>query len=382
MKKIKILHLISTLDTGGAEQNLLRLVCAMDNARFKNIIVSMTDIGPVGEKIQGCNCNVHALNMKKGLPDPRGIYRLYGLVRQYDPDIIQSWMYHANLLGLAFGFRRPNIWNIRCSNMDLEKYGPVYRWTVKAGALLSRLPERVVVNSYAGKDWHANIGYRPKKWEIIPNGFDTKIFRPDPEARKQVRDGLAIPQNAFVIGLIARLDPMKGHKTFFDAANRCLKAYPDTHFILAGRGIRASNPVMDQYLRKTICPERFHLLGETNAIPAIDSALDCATSSSYYGEGLPNAIGEAMATGVPCIVTDAGDSRRMVKETGFVVPPFDPEGLNRAWQHLITAGEQECQRLGMLARRRIIDLYDIQAMLRDYTHLYQGISDNDCRSHP
>jgi len=319
MKPIKILHLISTLDTGGAETSLFRLVTNMDKESFDNIVVSMTDIGPVGKEIQTCGVPVYALKMKKGLPDPRGIWSLYRLIHRLRPDIIQCWMYHANILGLFALMKRHLIWNIRCSDMDLARYGPVYRWSVKLGALLSGHPDMIVTNSHAGRITHGTLGYHPKRWEVIPNGFDTDIFKPDPKARSHIRAALDIPEDSIVIGLIARLDPMKDHRNFFNAANVLLASHAHVHFILAGKGVSMSNPGVADLMGSITKKDRFHLLGERDDIACVFAALDIASSSSY-GEGFPNTIGEAMATGVPCVVTDVGDSKVIVGDTGIVVP--------------------------------------------------------------
>ncbi len=196
VKPVRILHLISTLDVGGGEQNLCSLVSGMDKTLFRNMAVSMTTIGPIGRQIIGSGVETHALNMEKGLPDPRGIARLGRLVCAFDPDIVHCWMYHANLLGLFFGHKRHLIWSILCSYMDLDKYGLTYKMTVHAGAVFSSLPGAVLTNSHSGREVHRAFGYDPKRWETIPNGFDTGIYKPDPECRLNVRSQLNIPQDA------------------------------------------------------------------------------------------------------------------------------------------------------------------------------------------
>ena len=372
MYPIKILHLISTLDVGGAEQNLLRLISSMDKASYNSVVVSMTDLGPVGKEIMENGCTVHALNMKKGLPDPRGIYHLKKLVLHYQPDIIQCWMYHANLFGLLFSHKRNLVWNIRCSDMDLSRYGLVYKYTVKTGAFFSKIPDMVIANSFAGKKFHEGLGYRCRKWEVIANGFDTDLFKPDVKARSRIRLELGIPEDAPVIGLIARFDPMKDHRTFFHAAHLLFKTHPSVHFVLAGQDITARNPELYRLIGDHQDSKQFHLIGQRRDVPQVLNALDIATSSSL-SEGLPNTIGEAMATGVPCVVTDVGDSRTLVGDAGHVVPKNNPEVLAGAWQGLIDAGPDHIRLLGERARKRIREHYCINSSVRHYEELYREL---------
>jgi len=373
IKAIKILHLISSLDTGGAETSLFRLVTNTDKGSFNNIVVSMTGIGPVGKEIQACGIPVYALKMEKGLPDPRGVWHLYRLIHQLRPAIIQCWMYHANILGLFALMKRHLIWNIRCSDMDLVRYGPVYRWSIKLGAFLSGYPDMIVANSHAGRITHETLGYHPKRWEVIPNGFDTDIFKPDPEARAHIRAALGIPEDSIVIGLIARLDPMKDHKNFFNAANILLTLHAHVHFILAGRGVSMSNPVVADLMGGITKRDRFHLLGGRDDIACVFAALDIASSSSSYGEGFQNTIGEAMATGVPCVVTDVGDSKVIVGDAGIVVPKKDHVALAHGWDRLINAGLPAINKMGMAARERIVRFYTMNIVIERYQKLYDSI---------
>ncbi|MBN2299359.1 MAG: glycosyltransferase, partial [Deltaproteobacteria bacterium] len=371
--RLSVLHLISTLDVGGAEQNLLRLTSSMDNTCFLSMVVSMTDIGPVGEELRKQDITVHSLNMKKGLPDPRGIYHLKRLVSLYQPDIIQCWMYHANLFGLLFSHKRHLIWNIRCSDMDLSRYGLIYKYTVKAGAIFSRIPDVVIANSFAGKEFHEGLGYSSRKWEVIPNGFDTDLFKFDKDSGNNIRLESGIPLDAPVIGLIARLDPMKDHETFFKAAELFLKIYPEAHLVLAGRDVENNNPLIMACLQGTSQPDHFHMLGQRRDIPQILSALDIASSSSSWGEGLPNTIGEAMATSIPCVVTDVGDSRVLVGDTGYVVPKNNPQALSTAWTRLIDSGHKNLRALGEKARERIRQHYSLHSTTKKYEALYSGL---------
>jgi len=370
---IEVLHLISTLDLGGAEQVLYRLLTGMDRSRFTNAAVSLTTRGYTGHMLGEKGICTYSLNMKKGVPDPRGLFGLARIINRCRPQIIQGWMYHANLMSLFFANKSRIIWNIRCSDMDIACYPPLYRFTVRAGAVFSRFPCGIIANSNAGEAYHASIGYRPKAWEIIPNGFDTAVFHPEKATGRNIRESLGIPFEAPVIGLVARFDPMKDHGTFLAAARSLLSSHPSAHFILAGAGASPENRYFQPLLADEGRLSRFHLLDERRDIPHILNALDIATSSSI-SEGLPNAIGEAMATGVPCVVTDAGDSALLVGDTGIVVPKRDPEALCAAWQRLLDAGPDSRRAMGERARKRIMDHYSLQAMINRYEDLYRNLT--------
>ena len=368
---MKILHLITTLDRGGAEIFLYRLVRGMNQDVFKCIVVSMTDIGPVGKKIQAIGIPVYALNMVKGFPDARGMLPLKRIIQRFGPDILHCCMYHANLLGTLCSGKTGMIWNIFCSNMDFHKYGIVTWATVKLGARLSHKPRFAIVNSYAGKRSHQLLGYRPRKWEIVQGGFNTEVFKSDKGTRRKIRTELQIPEEALVIGLVARLDPMKDHRNFFNAAKTLLRTHPNVYFILAGKGVTSGNPVMMDLMNGLDNGRNIRLLGERDNIPQIDTAMDIATSSSCWGEGFPNSIGEAMSTGVPCVVTHVGDSKILVGNTGIVVPPEDPLALSQGWRTLIETKPATLALMGMKARRRIQTHFCESVVTKKYESLFQ-----------
>ena len=351
-RPVKVLHVISTLDVGGAEQNLFRLVASMDRASFVNEVVCMTLPGPMGRRIEEAGVPVHTLKMRKGAPEFGAALKLRFMANLYRPDVVQCWMYHANLLGMTLLYSRRVLWNIRCSDMDLSRYGNLYRLTVMAGARLSGMPAAIITNSAAGRIAHERIGYRPKRWITIPNGFDTDLFKPDPQARPAMRAKLRIPQEAFVIGLIGRLDPMKDHATFFSAASAFLAGHPGTHFILAGRGVTRKNQAITDLMQGVPDTGTFHLLDERCDIPEVLATLDMATSSSV-SEGFPNAVAEAMACGLPCVATDAGDTGIILGDAGILVKRQSPEDLCRAWSFIARMDPADRLAMGMKARERI-----------------------------
>ena len=326
---MKIVHVITSTHTGGAEMMLLKLLSTLDREIYDPLVISLVSIGPIGEQIRSLGITVHCFGMRRGIPDIRVVWWLARLLRRERPGLIQTWMYHADLIGgLAAGLAGgiPVVWGIRMGTIFPEQFKRTTIWTARACAGLSRrLPARIVCCSEASRVVHTRMGYAADRMLVIPNGFDLGAFRPDPAAGPTLRRELGIPAPAPLIGLVARFHPQKDHATFFAAARRLHRTYPDAHFILCGDGISWENLELaaeaDQAGLRGCC----HLLGRRSDMPFIQAALDFASSSSSTGEGFPNVLGEAMACGVPCAVTDVGDSALIVGDTGRVVPSRDPE---------------------------------------------------------
>jgi glycosyltransferase involved in cell wall biosynthesis len=346
----------------------------MNSSRFKNIVVSMTDTGPVDEFLKREGIEVYSLGLSRSAPHPYGLISMIKILKRIAPDILQSWLYHSDLLGLVAGKLAgvPHVvWNIRCSTMDLKKYSKLTAITLRLLAWLSSYPDAVIVNSFAGKHLHESFGYRPGRWEVIPNGFDLNKYRFNPNARKEIRRELDIGENTVLIGLVARYDTMKDHVGFLSAAATLVKEkYYDVGFILVGKDIDSHNAVLAEIIREKGLESHVHLMGERADIPEIMSAIDIVTSSSY-GEGFPNVIGEAMACGRPCVVTDTGDSALLVGETGLVVPVKDPEAMAAAWKSFIDMGQDGRRRFGIEARERIKKNYNLKDFIKRYERFYE-----------
>ena len=369
---IHITHLITDLEIGGAEMMLHKLLAHMDRSRFRNLVVSMTENGPLSSKIKELGIPVFTLGMKFGVPNPLGLFRLLRLLRKQRPVILQTWLYHADFLGLLAGkvARLPRIiWNVRCSDMDMRHYSRYSALVIRTLAALSPIPDAVVINSEAGCQFHKRLGYRPRRWVLIHNGFDLDLFRPDSDARTSFRQELCLSEDSILIGLIARFDPMKDHTTFFKATELLLKNESRVHFVLVGGEISWENLQLLAGINVGESGKHFHLLGERRDIPRITAALDIATSSSS-SEGFPNTIGEAMACEIPCVVTDVGDSAFLVSDTGKVVPPLNPEALAQGWQQMIELGEMGRRRLGGAARQRVKEHFNLSAIVERYEKFY------------
>lgn len=357
---------------------LYRLLPPLQARGFSSEVISLIAIGPMGPKIESLGVPVGTLGMRRGIPNPLAVLRLAARLRRTRPDVVQTWMYHANLVGgfaarLAGGI--PTAWSIHHTTFEAGLTKPRTMLTARMGAWCSRsLPARIVCCSQATYDVHAREGYDAGRMMVIPNGFDTSKFAPDAEARKAVRRELGISDTAPLIGLIARFDPQKNHAGFMAAAALLHARIPDAHFLLCGDGVTWDNPALRGPVESAGLRPFFRLLGRRDDVPRLMAALDVATSSSTYGEAFPLIVGEAMACGVPCVVTDVGDSAALVGDTGVTVAPGDPNALAQGWLHLLRDTAPDARlRQGQAARARVQSLYGLDQIAERYANLYRGM---------
>ncbi|OGI67963.1 hypothetical protein A2738_03905 [Candidatus Nomurabacteria bacterium RIFCSPHIGHO2_01_FULL_42_15] len=374
---MKIIHVITGLNVGGAEMMLYKILQHSSGKEFLHEVISLTDVGLVGEKIQKLGVPVRALNMKE-IDLPITVIRLALWLRKSNPDVVQTWMYHANLVGglaATLCFKKiPVVWGIRQSDLNpkLNKRRTIL--VAQVGAFLSRfIPGNIIINSIRGKKNHEALGYEASKMVVIPNGFDLKVFRPDTEARILFRQKIGISPTSFIIGSVARFDPSKDQKTLIQSAKILLNGYKDLHFVLCGRGMTDKNKLLTEWINEIDIAPRLHLLGECEGIENITAAFDVAVLSSV-SEGFPNVIGEAMACGVPCVVTDAGDSAYIVGDTGLMVPPSDQVALANAFRQMIEMKDIERKALGERARKRIEENFSIDLVVKKYIELYTSLA--------
>jgi glycosyltransferase involved in cell wall biosynthesis len=369
---VTIVHLITGLETGGAERMLVNLATRIDRSRFRSVVISMTGPGTMGPLIEGGGLTLRTLGMRRGLPDPRGLLRLVRILREFQPEVLQTWLYHADLLGLIMqrlGHVPHLVWGLQCSDTTgTAMVRRILAWS-------SASPDAVVTAARVGQRFHESIGYHPRRWAHIPNAFDTAALRPDSEARRRGRAELGIEEHAVAILLPARYHPMKDHANFLAAATQLAAAHPDARFVLAGAGTEPENSALAAAIAAHGLAPRVSSLGERSDLERLYPTFDIVTLSSAFGEALPMVLGEAMACGVPCVATDIGDSAAVVGDAGIIVPPRDPEALAVGWQRMIALGHAGRRALGVRARAHIVENYDIERIVRRFEALYCEIAE-------
>jgi len=373
----RIMHIITTLGPAGAETMLCRIISRMDRSLFENEVVSLTGILDLAGSMERIGVRVRSLGMKTTAPNPLLLMRLAGWIRESKPDVIHTWMYHANLIGglaARVASNVPVVWAIHHNGFDSRVDKRRTMLVNRACASISRkIPERIVCCSEASLQLHKTLGYAYDKLQVIPNGFDLEQVKPDVAARISLRNELGLPADAVLIGLAARFHPHKDHRNFIQAAALLHKQKPEVHFVLCGLDITWQNARLAAWIDAAGLRGCCHLLGVRKDMPRLFAAMDIATTTSR-SEAFPIVIGEAMACGTPCVVTDVGDSAMIVGETGVVVSPGDPEALANAWQKLIDAGPEVRQRLGMAARQRVQEHFSLSMIVERYQAIYAELA--------
>ena len=374
-KPISIAFVITNLDCGGAEVMLFRLLSRLDRSRFTPQVISLIDIGQIGKQIQALGIPVRTLGMQRGRPSLKALIQLVQWLRQDRPHVVQTWMYHADLMGgfaarLAGGI--PTIWGVHQSDLSWAGNRILTLLTVKSCAYLSRwLPKQIICCSEASRRTHGAVGYAIDKLITIPNGYDVDTFKPDLLTSTMVRQELDIPEDVTIIGMVARFHPQKDHINFFKAARILLGKRRDICFLLCGQNITWDN----KRLTVWIAPNEyshFRLIGQRDDIHRITASFDIATLSSF-GEAFPNVISEAMSCAVPCVVTDVGDSEQIVGETGRIVRAGDFYALAAGVASVRSLSAESFRQLGALARERVEKLYNLDLSTQGYWKTYQEI---------
>jgi glycosyltransferase involved in cell wall biosynthesis len=311
----RVMHVISGLETGGAEATLVQVASALKLRGFEQDVVSVTTPGAHAATLQASGIDVHALNVGSLAGAMASVGRLAALVRKRRPDVLQGWMYYGDLFAalanrIAPGGRRL-YWNLRASDTLEGGYGRL----VRINARLSTWPDLVIANSQTGLDFHLRQGYRPRRTEVIPNGINVSRFRPDQADRAALRSELGLPEDAVVAIHVARLNPMKDHTSFVKAMQRL----PQMRGLLVGAGTETLD-----------LPGNVGALGLRADVERLYRCADLVVSSSAFAEGFSNVLAEGMSSGLIPVATDVGDARLIVGDTGQVVPARDPAALAKA----------------------------------------------------
>lgn len=365
----KLVFLIRSLHLGGAERQLVTLAKSL-HARGRPVcVVLFYNEGVLRKDLDAAGVPVFAANKKHRWDFGGFLKRMIHILRTEQPDVLHAYLTTSNILAALLKPLLPKVrivWGIRASNMNLDYYDRFVRFTNWLESRLSGIPDLMIANSHAGRSHCLQIGFPVEKIKVIPNGIDTERFQPNKSAGRAMRQKWQIEDGTKIIGLAARIDPIKDHTTFLQAASVLLKSRKGIGFVCVGKGAEDYTNQL-----KTLCSdlgivEHIHWVGAVLEMEDAYNAFDIATLTSYGGEGFPNVVGEAMACETPCVVTDSGDAAWVVGETGAVVPPQSPEALASAWGEMLDA---DVQALGSAARARILENYSITRLVTETERL-------------
>jgi glycosyltransferase involved in cell wall biosynthesis len=371
---MKILHMVGGLGRGGTEMMLVGLVRELQQiSKITNEVISLTDLSGLAPELQALNVPLYSVGIRGGTSWLVALSRLRRLIRDREPDVLQAWMYHSNVASvIAAPSSVPIVWGIHHSLHDAKGEKRLTRALIKGGRLLARYASAIVYCSAVSADQHARIGYSASKQIVIPNGFDTEKFAPNDLDRREMRLRLGIPPDCIAIGNAARFHPTKNHSGLISAFAQLIADGKKAILVMAGRSIDEGNEALSSLIGAAGVQKAVRLLGERRDVQQLMRAFDVYVSSSI-GEAFPIVLGEAMASGTPCIATDVGDSRDIVGDTGWLVPPHDTNALGNALRLAVEFGHERLLQRGATARERIEKRYSLPLIARKYAELYANL---------
>lgn len=373
---MRVLHVVTNLEVGGAQVMLRRVVERLQARGLAQTVTSLAARGPVGEALQASGVSVEAIGMTRSLHGPAAMARLARLMSAVRPDVVQTWLYHADLVG-GLAARAvtsaPVVWGVHHVPKAGEPLRPSTRAVLRANTRLAAwLPARIVCCAEAARDAHRAIGYPVDRMVVIPNGVDTAVYRPDGDARQTVRASLGLDPGAELVTMVARVHPHKDHRTFLEAAGALAARRPGVHVLLAGEGVDSRRGPVAAWVAQAGLEARVHLLGPRADVARLMAASDVVALASRTTEALPLVLLEAMACATPCVATDVGDAARLIGDTGHVVPVGAVGAFAAALEDLLSSPGRAAR--GQAARARVEAHYGLDACAAAYEACYAGVA--------
>lgn len=362
---VRLVFLVRGLSIGGAERQLVTLAKALDRKLFDVTVLCLYGGGAFERELTTHGVRVISLEKKARWEVVGFLWRLARQLRTLEPEILHSYFTAENLMAMLMKPALPSsriVWGLRASKLSAGTQSRLDRWLVRLGAALSSFADLVIFNSYAGQVHAQSMGYRCKSELVIPNGIDREHFSPNEYTRDATRRRWGITKGSLLIGIVGRLDPMKDHPTFLKASAIFAKSHPEAMFAFVGDGPEQYARELEVLAADLGLSDRLIRTGILADMPAAYNALDICCSSSV-SEGTPNCVAEAMACGIPCVVTDVGDSRLVVGATGIVVPAKNPEALAAGWE-VMADRLRKSLNPGRLARKRVEEQFGVDALVR------------------
>jgi len=328
----------------------------------------------MSQKLIDAGISLQHINIRSMLQLPMALWRLRKIVRELRPDVIQGWMYHGNIAALVArsGKQVAVVWNIRQSLHRRDLFKLTTRLMIRVNAVLSKKADTIIYNSHIARRQHEALGFCESIGVHIPNGIDLSRFSGGLEDRVRVRGELGITNNSKIVIAVGRVHPIKGHEVLLKAIELTLTTEPGTRFVIVGRGACWDQHPFHDVAANSLVRERTLLLGERDNIPGLLASADLFISASHT-EGFPSAVAEAMAAGLPCVVTDVGDSRLLVGEHGCVVPANDANALGAAILDVLRLSDADRSRVGRLGRSIVEEKYSLPTVAKMYARLYRQV---------
>jgi glycosyltransferase involved in cell wall biosynthesis len=377
---IKILHIISSLNDGGAEGVMTKLAINK-NREFKHFVIALKDGGKYQSILESNGVKVNVFKIHSISSAIKNLPKLILCINTISPNIVQTWMYHADVIGGSLAKIlgiKVVVWNVRSGELHpTQKLST--KVFIRVSSLMSKfIPVSIISCSNRAIQIHKNIGYSDK-FQLIDNGVNKNIFKLDSKKRSLFRAEIKVNDACILFGTVARFDPQKDHKSLLRAINMIDKKY-NCKFLFVGSNMHKDNAQLNNWICKYKLNDRIILAGQRKDIQSVMCGIDYLILPSLYGEAFPNVIIESMSVGKPAIVTDIGDSKRIVKGLGWVTPPGSSKALSKAINfaaELITNNYSEYQRMSILAIKTVNENYTLDVMNLKYQDHWKTLLNQD-----
>ncbi len=367
---MRLVHVIASLGAGGTQSQLRQLVPALAARGCEQHVVLLLDreVGARSASVGSATIwRLHGQDALWALP-----LRLRARLREIRPDVVLCWLYHSNVLATLVGVGAPLIWNVRHSLHDPAGDKPLTRFVISLGAQLSRRPARIVFNSQRAALQHFERGYERRHAVTIENGYDTDHWSADAKLRDHQRLEWQVPDDQWIIGLLGRYHPTKGIGAFLSAMRSVIDSRNDVKVILAGDGMVEANTRLAEAIAEAGLGRHVRLLGHVSDVRGVLNAVDIVVSASL-GEASSNVVAEAMAVGATCVVTDVGESSRLVGQCGIVLPDGAPDSIAGAVLGVIADGRPRWKERAALGSAHIRQHYSLRRAVEAYHRLCQDV---------
>jgi glycosyltransferase involved in cell wall biosynthesis len=370
-----VMHVITSLQIGGAEMMLKKLVTTRKELGINDIVVCLTDKGSIGDDLEDKGILVYYLRIKSWSSFTKGFIILFSLIKRHAPHVVQTWLYHADFIGgiVAKLLCKKVIWNIRQTNFSSTRKSIFTILVMRICSFLSYIiPDVIICAAEASRVSHVRFGYQKSKFLVIPNGFVKSDLKVTSEQIQEMKYDFGLKQNQIVIGTVGRFHIDKDYYNFIKASAVLVKKYNNLAFLMVGNNLDNRNPDLVKMLKMHGVYEQYYLIGKVNNTEQFYSVMDIFCLSSAV-EGFPNVLGEAMLMGIPCVATNVGDVIKIIDNCGITVESGNYKQLADALEILIVKTSKYRIDLGQKGKQRIEKLFMLPDVVNTYSNLYNNI---------
>ena len=372
---MKVLHIITGLSDGGAEAVLYRL-CLFDK-EHNHVVISLQNEDKYGPLIKDLGIDVYTLDFLNGKVRILGLVKLFRLIKKLKPDVIQTWMYHADFVGGIVGRIagiKNIVWGVHHTTLVKEKSKSSTILIARINAFISNfVPKKIIYCASKSREVQESIGFNKSRGEVIANGYDVASFNQNDSLGKAFKDELNISSETFLIGHVGRYNPQKDHQTLFESLSILKQKHLKFNALIIGTNLDNNNKELVEMLNKADLNDCVHLLGKRSDIPSVMNGIDLFVLSSAFGEAFPNVLNESMACGTPCVATDVGDSASIIGNTGWIASAQKSDTIAEA---IIKAFEEKHSNNNLWlqrkkdCRKRIVENFSIEKMIKRYKKVW------------